>query len=209
MPKSTYTVRGNLGAAPELRHSPSGVPWATFSVCETDRRQDPRTGDWHDVSSTWWDVTCFRALAENVDRALTKGSPVVVRGTLEPSEWTSRDGVVHKSFRLVAGWVAYDLTRHPVDVRRVSEPPGGVGAEVAGGAGGAVVRSGALPGGPGATRWDSVPPQPSAPVEETFDTRPLAHHEAADALARGAADLDDLPDEELVDADGVLPDRGA
>ena len=77
-----------------------------------------RTGEWHDVSSTWWDVTCFRALAENAARALAKGSPVVVRGTLEPSEWTSRDGVVHKSFRLVAGWVAYDLTRHPVDVRR-------------------------------------------------------------------------------------------
>lgn len=192
MPKSTYTVRGNLGAAPELRHSPSGVPWTTFSVCETDRRQDPRTGEWHDVSSTWWDVTCFRALAENVDRALTKGSPVVVRGTLEPSEWTSRDGVVHKSFRLVAGWVAYDLTRHPVVVRRVAEPPGGTGD----GFGGQLTRSDALAGGPQSSRWDAVPPQPSAPAGESFDTRSLVEH-------------DDLPEEELVDADGVLPDRGA
>lgn len=203
MPKSTYTVRGNLGAAPELRHSPSGMPWTTFSVCETDRRQDPRTGEWHDVSSTWWDVTCFRALAENVEKALTKGSPVVVRGTLEPTEWTSRDGVVHKSFRLVAGWVAYDLTRHPVVVRRVSEPPGG--AEAAGWP----TRSGALPGGPGTTRWDAVPPQPPAPVGETFDTRPLTRSDDGTGLVGGAEDLDDLPDEELVDADGVLPDRGA
>jgi len=203
VPKSTYTVRGNLGAAPELRHSPSGVPWTTFSVCETDRRQDPRTGEWHDVSSTWWDVTCFRALAENVRRALTKGSPVVVRGTLEPSEWTSRDGVVHKSFRLVAGWVAYDLTRHPVDVLRVSEPPGGEEA------GGRATRSGALPGGPESTRWDAVPPQQPAPSAEVFDTRSLTHHDDADALAGGAADLDDPPEEELVDADGVLADRGA
>ncbi len=204
MPKSTYTVRGNLGAAPELRHSPSGVPWTTFSVCETDRRQDPRTGEWHDVSSTWWDVTCFRALAENADRALTKGSPVVVRGTLEPSEWTSRDGVVHKSFRLVAGWVAYDLTRHPVDVRRVSEPPGGVGGEA--------TRSAALPGGPEHTRWDTVPSQSAAPSGEVFDTRSLTDYDDArtsDGAVAGADDLDDPSDEELVDADGVLLDRGA
>jgi len=79
-------LHGNLGRDPELRYTPQGVAVANFSIAVNKRGRG-------EDQTTWFRVTCWRIVAENVDKYLRKGDPCIVFGTLSMSEWTDRDGV--------------------------------------------------------------------------------------------------------------------
>jgi single-strand DNA-binding protein len=81
-------LSGNLGAAPELRHTPGGTPVATLSIA-THRRT--REGDaWTDTTD-WHRVTAFGKTAETSAKYLTKGSHVLVEGMLRNESWTDAE----------------------------------------------------------------------------------------------------------------------
>lgn len=81
---------GNLGDAPELRHTPGGasvleVRMAT-TVGYTDHGERKERTDWHTV------VVFGNKRAEALSRLLVKGSQVFVEGSLRTSSYEDRDG---------------------------------------------------------------------------------------------------------------------
>ncbi|GAA0812122.1 single-stranded DNA-binding protein [Spirilliplanes yamanashiensis] len=81
----TFTFEGNLGSAPELRFTPSGVAVAKMSVGHNTRRRTA-DGKWVNGPTLWIDVTCWRELAERVAQ-LRKGDTVVVDARDDLSAW--------------------------------------------------------------------------------------------------------------------------
>ena len=82
MSGNNVTIVGNLTRAPELRFTPSGSPVANFGVAVNRRWQNRQTQEWEEQTS-FFDVTCWRDLAENVAESLDQGARVVVTGRLE------------------------------------------------------------------------------------------------------------------------------
>ena len=81
----TFTLEGNLGSAPELRLTPSGVAVAKMSVGHNTRRRNT-AGERVNGPTLWIDVTCWRELAERVAN-LSKGDTVIVDARDDLSAW--------------------------------------------------------------------------------------------------------------------------
>lgn len=87
MNETMVTLVGNVGSneGPELRFTPNGVAVAKFRMACTPRKRD---GDkFVDGQSSWYTVTAWRQLAENVAESLKKGDQVVVHGALSVREY--------------------------------------------------------------------------------------------------------------------------
>ena len=85
------TLIGHLGNDPELRHTPSGVPVASFSLA-VNRTWTNQDGERQD-KTTWFRVSTWRKQAELVNQYLQKGSKVLVVGEIEEARpYTDRDG---------------------------------------------------------------------------------------------------------------------
>lgn len=87
---NAVAISGNLGSDPELRATASGTRVCSFSVCVNERRQN-KHGEWEDVSN-WVDVAFFGNRAESIERHLSKGSLVFVKGRLHQNRWQDKNG---------------------------------------------------------------------------------------------------------------------
>ncbi len=103
------TVHGNLTGKPELRHSRSGVPVATFTIAANRRRLNRQTGNWVDLPAVFHRVVCFNALAENVAASLDKGTPVAVTGEFADDSYKREDGTSIRRIQVEAADVAASL----------------------------------------------------------------------------------------------------
>lgn len=110
MNETFVTLSGWLGSDVSLRQA-GGVPVASFRVASTPRRYSRRTESWEDCDTQWYSVNVWRALADNCDRSLRRGDPVVVHGKLSARSWTNKDGVEVTSFEVEAAFVGHDLNR--------------------------------------------------------------------------------------------------
>lgn len=86
------TVAGTLTADPQLRYTTEAVPVATFTVAANDRRFDPNTRDYVDHGATFLRCSVWRGMGENAAATLTKGSRVLLTGTLKQREYEASDG---------------------------------------------------------------------------------------------------------------------
>lgn len=110
---NTVTVVGNVTRDPELRFAASGLAIASFGLAWNRRR-----GDEEVVS--FFAVTCFRELAENVADSIKKGTRVVVYGTLAQDRWETDTGDKRSKVGIIADdvapslrWATADVTRRP------------------------------------------------------------------------------------------------
>jgi single-strand DNA-binding protein len=106
--KERITIVGNVAAAPELRRMPSGDAVVSFRVGVTERRQDRQTSQWVDGNTSWYRVSAYRGLAENIHRSIGAGERVVVSGRFSLQEWETetKKGV---SAEIEAEAVGHDL----------------------------------------------------------------------------------------------------
>jgi single-strand DNA-binding protein len=104
---NTVTVVGNVTRDPELRFTPSGAAVATFGLAWNQRSQNARGETEEKVS--FFDVTCWRQLAENVAESLSKGTRVVVYGRMEQRSWETGDGERRSKVEIVADEIAPSL----------------------------------------------------------------------------------------------------
>jgi single-strand DNA-binding protein len=95
------TVIGNLVKDPEFKDLGSGKVLAKLRVASTDRFQDS-DGLWKDGDTAFYDVVCWRTLAENVSANLTKGNKVIVHGKLKYREFDRKDGTKGNAFEIDA-----------------------------------------------------------------------------------------------------------
>jgi single-strand DNA-binding protein len=106
---NTAVVVGNLAADPEYRRLDNGIEVANFRVGSTRRRFDRSTSTWVDGETSWWRVSCWRALATNVADSLRKGDRVVVVGRVRTSSWETQDGRSGTSVEVEADAIGHDL----------------------------------------------------------------------------------------------------
>lgn len=128
---NTVTIVGNLTRDPELRFTPSGAAVANFGVAWNLKGRD---GQEDKVS--YFDVTCWRQLAENVSDSLTKGSRVVVHGRLDQRSWETQDGDRRSKVEVIADDVAPSLKWATVELTRNEYKGDGGGGGFGGGGGG-------------------------------------------------------------------------
>lgn len=101
---------GRLGADPELRYTPTGVPVCSFNVA-TDRTWTNDQGVKQE-ETTWHKVTAWRKLAEICGQYLNKGSLVMVTGNAKAQGYTNRDGLVSASLNVTADQVRFLSTNN-------------------------------------------------------------------------------------------------
>ncbi|MBU1356417.1 MAG: single-stranded DNA-binding protein [Candidatus Edwardsbacteria bacterium] len=83
-------LSGRLTRDPELRYTPNGSAVCNFSLA-VNRRHKDQSGRWQD-DTTFINVVAWQAIAENVNKYLHKGSPVMVEGRLESRSWETETG---------------------------------------------------------------------------------------------------------------------
>ncbi len=86
-------ILGNVGHAPELRQTQSGLAVANFSVATTEGWKD---GDERKSRTDWHQVVVWGKLAETCAQYLTTGRQVFVEGQLRSRSYADQDG--HKRF---------------------------------------------------------------------------------------------------------------
>lgn len=152
---NTVTITGNATREPELRFTPSGQAVANFGVAVNRRWQNRQTQEWEE-SVSFFDVTCWATLAENVAESVAKGTRVTVAGRLDQRSWETQEGDKRSKVEIVADDVAVSLRWATADVMRNERPDsGGGGGRPSGGGGG---------GGGGG----NAGPPPYNPDEEPF-----------------------------------------
>jgi single-strand DNA-binding protein len=140
MAESTVTIVGNITRDPEIRYTAGGAAKASFGVAVSRRWQNRQTQEWEEQTS-FFNVVCWREMAENVAESLTKGARVVVSGRLEQRSWETENGEKRSVVEIVADdvgpslrWATAQVTRTD---RRGGDPGGfGGGSGGAGGSGG-------------------------------------------------------------------------
>jgi single-strand DNA-binding protein len=115
---NTTTITGNLTREPEIRYTREGQATAQLGVAVNRRWQDRTTQEWQE-STSFFDVICWRDLAENVALSMTKGMRVIVTGRLEHRTWETEDGEHRSKVEITAEEVGPSLRFATADVQRV------------------------------------------------------------------------------------------
>ena len=98
---NTVVLVGNVTRDPELRFTPSGQATASFGLAVNRRWQNRQTQEWEEATS-FFDVVCWREMAENVSESLARGTRVIVTGRLEQRSWETPEGEKRSRIEVIA-----------------------------------------------------------------------------------------------------------
>src|ERR1017187_4197836 len=115
---NSVSLVGNITRDPELRFTNTGQATASFGLAVNRRWQNRQTQEWEEAVS-FFDVVCWRDLAENVALSLTRGARIVVTGRLEQRSWETDDGETRTKVELVADDIGASLRFATVDIHKV------------------------------------------------------------------------------------------
>src|SRR4051812_17391316 len=121
MSETQITVVGNVAWTPNHKALASGTVVTDFRLAHTPSRFDKATGEWKDLETMWYSVTCWRGLADNVAASVHKGDRVVVQGRLSQRSY-EKDGQQRVSLEIDASSIGFDLSRFPVMAMRPARP---------------------------------------------------------------------------------------
>lgn len=93
------TFMGRLTRDPELRHTGSGTPCASFCVAVDRDFGKTESGE---KETDFIECVAWRNTAEFVSKYFTKGRMAVVSGRLQIRSWTDKDGNKRKTAEVVA-----------------------------------------------------------------------------------------------------------
>ncbi|MGH9067170.1 MAG: single-stranded DNA-binding protein [Acidimicrobiales bacterium] len=127
MDTNTVTVVGNITREPELRYSNAGRGFAGFGLAVNRRWQNRQTQEWEEQTS-FFEVSCFGDMAENVAGSCPKGARVVVVGRLNQDRWETAEGDSRSAVKIMADEVAPSLRFasaeiHKIDRRHSDQAP--------------------------------------------------------------------------------------
>jgi single-strand DNA-binding protein len=121
---NNVTVVGNATRDPELRFTPSGQAVATFGLAVNRRWQNRQTQEWEEATS-FFDVTCWQQMAENVSESVQKGTRVIVTGRLDQRSWETEQGEKRSKIEIVADEVGPSLRYATAAVQKNERRDGG------------------------------------------------------------------------------------
>lgn len=120
-------IMGRLTRDPELRHTQSGTPVASFSLAVDRDFKDKQNGE---RATDFIDVAAWRQTGEFAARYFTKGRMAVVEGRLQLRDWTDKEGNKRKSAEVIAENVYFgDSKRDGEGAGVYSAPPADNGAD--------------------------------------------------------------------------------
>lgn len=90
-------IHGRLTATPELRKTQSGV-----SVCNFTVAVDRSYSKGEDKITDFFNVVCWRGLAEMVAKYFSKGKEIVISGEMQSRKWADDDGTNRVSWEVMA-----------------------------------------------------------------------------------------------------------
>lgn len=90
---------GNLTRDPESGSTQSGVAFCRFSIAVNRRFSK-------DNETDYFNIVCWRALAENCSKLLAKGRKVCVSGSIQTRQY-EQDGVKRTAFDIIADEVEF------------------------------------------------------------------------------------------------------
>ncbi len=126
----TYmTIVGHVVDAPRMRMTKSGHAVTNFRVASTSRRFDREHQRWVDNATLYVNITCWRAMAENVALSLHKGQPVLVTGRYYSREYEINE-TVRVSYELEANAVGHDLSRGTSEFCKITRPSVSANVEI-------------------------------------------------------------------------------
>jgi single-strand DNA-binding protein len=157
MPDNTVTVIGNITRDPELRFTANGQATTSFGLAVNRRWQNRQTNEWEEATS-FFDVVCWRELADNVAESLGKGARVIVTGRLDQRSWETQEGDKRSKVEIVADEVGPSLRWATAKVEKNDRrtPNDGGASGGSGGSGGGASRN--VPNEPAAAFEDSEEP---------------------------------------------------
>lgn len=120
---NTVTIVGNLTSDPELRFTNSGKAVASISVAFNRRWKDGQGNDMEETS--FFDVTAWETLAENVANSLSKGDRVMVEGRLLQRSWETPEGDKRTKVEIHADEIGPCLKWATARPSRNEKPAGG------------------------------------------------------------------------------------
>ena len=115
---TTTTISGNLTRDPEIRYTRDGQATTSLGVAVNRRWQNRDSKEWEEATS-FFDVVCWRELAENTALSLTKGTRVAVTGRLEQRSWETEEGDRRFKVEIVADEIGASLRFATADVHKV------------------------------------------------------------------------------------------
>jgi len=81
------TITGLIATDPRHIVTPEGTAITSFRFASPVRKYDRAQGKWVDVTTNWYTVVAFRALAINAAASLTKGDRLIVSGQVRIRHW--------------------------------------------------------------------------------------------------------------------------
>ena len=90
---------GRLGADPEIRYTPSGVPVASFRIAVNEYWTD-QNGE-RKEKTHWFSCVAWKGLAETIEKYLSKGSQVGISGSLQQRTWQNEMGETRSTVEIV------------------------------------------------------------------------------------------------------------
>jgi single-strand DNA-binding protein len=121
--ENQVTIVGNLTRDPELRYTPNGAAVVKLGVAVSRRVKD-ESGQWKDADTSFFDVTAWRSMAENIAETLTQGTRVVVVGRLRTNSWETAEGERRSKIEIEADEVAPSLRWATAKVERQGRSAG-------------------------------------------------------------------------------------
>lgn len=96
---NTITIMGRLTKDPELRHTNSGTPVASFTLAVDRDFADKQSGQ---KETDFVEVVAWRSTAEFVSKYFAKGRMAVASGRLQMRRWTDKEGNKRTTAEVVA-----------------------------------------------------------------------------------------------------------
>lgn len=124
MSENSVTLVGNLTDDPELRFTAQGAAVANFRIAVSKRVRDPQTNEWKDGDTSFFRINVWRQLAENAAESLTRGTRVIVTGTLKMRQWETQEGEKRSVVEIEATEVGPSLKFATAKVERASRGGG-------------------------------------------------------------------------------------
>ena len=89
-------LHGNVVRDPELRVTARGDHVVNLTVACNPSHYDKASGRWVDDPPSFFHVSCWHALADNVHTSVGKGDPVLVSGVLKQRKHVARTAREHR-----------------------------------------------------------------------------------------------------------------
>ncbi len=112
---------GRLTRDPEIRFLPSGSQITSFSIAVNRAYKTKDSDEWKE-ETYYIDVDTFGYLAERLGKQLSKGTQVLIEGSLRQDRWETQTGEKRSKIKVVADKVSLLSGRGAAKEEEVAPP---------------------------------------------------------------------------------------